>query len=358
MVSSITSALSSVLSAQHSIYDLSTRHALHTARSAELSDLIRRERDCLTRERERCHTLRHDLLPKTRSLTQKLLLMSDVKAAMAAQRRVIEERRDVLREKEELVGLRRRKLTLQLSTIFPVIPLHPKREKEREKDKVVVGGSEKKKKRLNRYAAALLRPSSSAAALQPSSPTSIPSPPSSPLPIASPKPTPLPPPPPPTPPTSLSLTSHIPPARFYRLHDSVLPPFHQLLSFDDEKVSTALGYAALVLALTSKYWGMPLRYRIGFRGSRSVVWDECEGEVGGGGRGFPAPGEGGSVGVYPLYGKGVESVRFEYGVYFLNQNIEYMLTEKVDGWQARVQSNANSLEKLKVLLEGLMGLLR
>ena len=336
-MSSITTSLSSVLTAHHSVYDLSTRHALHTARSAEIGELIRRERDCLTRERERCRIRRAELLPRVRSLTQKLLLMSDVKASMEAQRRLIEERRDVLREREELVGLRRRKLMLQLSTIFPVIPLHPKKERDREK------GPEKKKKKPNRYAAALLKPSPSTP-LQPSSPSpSSPSPPSSPLPISS-------------PPTSLSLTSHIPPARFYRLHDSVLPPFQQLLSFDDEKVSTALGYAALVLALTSKYWAMPLRYRIGFRGSRSVVWDECEGE--GGGRGAPVGGEGGGVGGYPLYGKGVESVRFEYGVYFLNQNIEYMLTEKVEGWQARVQSNANSLEKLKLLMEGLMGLLR
>ena len=112
----------------------------------------------------------------------------------------------------------------------------------------------------------------------------------------------------------------------------------------------------LVLALTSKYWALPLRYRIGFRCSRSLIWDECEGEGRGGG--WEAGGGGGGGGGYPLYGKGVESVRFEYGVYFLNQNIEHMLTERVDGWQARVQAGSNTLEKLKLLIEGLMGLLR
>ena len=55
-------------------------------------------------------------------------------------------------------------------------------------------------------------------------------------------------------PTSLSLTSHIPPARYYKLHESILPPFHQMLTFDDEKVSTALGYAVLCVSLISKWY--------------------------------------------------------------------------------------------------------
>ena len=44
---------------------------------------------------------------------------------------------------EERVAMRRRKLMLQLSAIFPVLPLHSKKEREREKE-------EKKKKRINK----------------------------------------------------------------------------------------------------------------------------------------------------------------------------------------------------------------
>ena len=131
-----------------------------------------------------------------------------------------------------------------------------------------------------------------------------------------------------------------------------------MLTFDDEKVSTALGYAVLCVQLIAKGYALPLRYRLVHFGSRSMVWDECEGE-GGGGTG--AGGTGGREGVgvcYPLYGRGVESGRFEYGVYFLTQNVEFVLNERVGHWHKHVQHAANTLEKLKILMEGLMGLLQ
>ena len=326
LCSTLSASLVTTAASQH----LATRNQLHQQRMFELSELMRRESDCLHAERERVRLRRRELPPRVRGMQAKLELQQQIVQAMEKERRLVEERRDVLRETEELLGLRRRKLMLQLNGIFPVIPLHSKKDKEREKER------ERKEKKKSRYSLPKLRPAAAAAATASSSlapPDRAASPASpgvSPSAAAAAQP------------SSLSLTSHIPPARYYKLIDSVLPPFTQLLSFDEEKVSTALGYASLVLLLTSKYYALPLRYRLSFLCSRSVIWDETEGEGGG---------------EYPLYGRGVESVRFEYGVYFLNQNLEHVLNERVEGWGRHVMQHSNTLEKLKVLVEGLMGLL-
>ena len=150
---------------------------------------------------------------------------------------------------EDRVAVRRRKLLLHLSSLFPVLPLHSKKEREREK------AEKKEKKRVNKYAHDSSRPSRTQQTHSSVSP--IPSlTQRRPLRTTSSS----------SPPTSLSLSSHIPPARYYRVHDSVSAALlNQLQTFDDEKVSTALGYAALMLALTSKYYALPLRYRIGFK---------------------------------------------------------------------------------------------
>ena len=368
--------ISQVLTAQAAAHHRSTRAAQHAARMADIDSLIAREYECLHGERQRTLQRKRDMLPRLQAMQDRMAAMSRVKAEMDREQRRMEERQQQLTEKQELLDLRRRKLIMQLSGVFNIVPLHSKKERERKRER------DSQQKKPNRYS--LLRSKANpAAASSPSLPSSTAAQPQSPLPSSSPPPA----------PTSLSLTSHIPPARYYRLHGSVLPPFHQMLTFDDEKVSTALGYSVLCIALISKWsdltarhcpqkcratclgkqfgslclcrcccvglrYCLPLRYRLVHYGSRSVVWDECEGE-GGGGAG--AGGTGGREGVgvsYPLYGRGVESGRFEYAVYFLTQNVEFVLNERVQHWHKHVQHAANTLEKLKILMEGLMGLLQ
>lgn len=122
---------------------------------------------------------------------------------------------------------------------------------------------------------------------------------------------------------------------------SDLNKFTALLHHSDEQVSSALGLVTLVVSLIAKYMNIPSRYRLCFRGSRSTLIDECD---------ESAP-------VFPLYSRHVDAAKFEYAVYFLNQNIEYLLNESVRHWQVNVQVNANTGEKLKILFEGLIGVL-
>ena len=376
-LAALTASITHTLTQQDAAHARTTRAAQHTARMADIQSLISREYDCLHGERQRTVQRKRELLPRLEAMQSRLQAMTRVKQEMDREQRRMDERQQQLTETRELLELRRRKLIMQLSGVFNIVPLHSKKERERKRER------DKQKKPLARYS--LLRSKANPAAV--TSPT--PSPTASSSLSSSPPPA----------PTSLSLTSHIPPARYYKLHDSILPPFHQMLTFEDEKVSTALGYAVLCVSLISKWsaerqsstdatiahrpplaprtaisaprltrphtaagmlcrYALPLRYRLVHFGSRSVVWDECEGE-GGGGAG--AGGTGGREGVgvcYPLYGRGVESGRFEYAVYFLTQNVEFVLNERVLHWHKHVQHAANTLEKLKILMEGLMGLLQ
>lgn len=87
------------------------------------------------------------------------------------------------------------------------------------------------------------------------------------------------------------------------LPNSSYPP-----AFSDEALSSALGYTAQVVTILAAYLGVPLHYPIKSLGSRSAVIDPISMM-----RGPRA---------FPLYGKGVDRYRFDYGVFLLNKNIE------------------------------------
>jgi len=87
------------------------------------------------------------------------------------------------------------------------------------------------------------------------------------------------------------------------LPNSSYPPF-----YTDDSLSSALGYAAHVTHLVAAYLGVPLCYPLRCRASRSVVVDEISMMKG------PR--------AFPLYGRGVDRYRFDYGVFLLNKNIE------------------------------------
>ncbi|TFK57687.1 hypothetical protein OE88DRAFT_1651553 [Heliocybe sulcata] len=83
---------------------------------------------------------------------------------------------------------------------------------------------------------------------------------------------------------------------------------------NEDTVATALGYAAQVVQLLAAYLGKRLVYPVTCVGSRSLVKDGISAMVG------PR--------MFPLYSKGVDTYRFEYGVYLLNKDIEMLMTER------------------------------
>jgi hypothetical protein len=80
------------------------------------------------------------------------------------------------------------------------------------------------------------------------------------------------------------------------------------VSASDDVLSSALGYVAFVTEILARYLNIPLHYPINFLGSRSTILDLISV--------MSAPR------AFPLYGKGVEKYRFDYGVFLLNKDIE------------------------------------
>ncbi len=77
---------------------------------------------------------------------------------------------------------------------------------------------------------------------------------------------------------------------------------------DDEQCSTALGYCGHLVLMLSKYLGVPLRYRIIYKSSRSDICDDVVQ----------------AASQFPLYLKGSDERRFQCGCILLNKNIEHV----------------------------------
>jgi len=101
---------------------------------------------------------------------------------------------------------------------------------------------------------------------------------------------------------------------------------------DDDVVSSALGLISQVVVLMSVYLDTPIHYPISTAGSRSIIQDSIS--VMSGPRAFP------------LYSKGVESYRFEYGIFLLNKNIEQLMNH----FGITILDIRNTLPNLKNLL--------
>jgi hypothetical protein len=136
---------------------------------------------------------------------------------------------------------------------------------------------------------------------------------------------------------------------------------------DDETIASALGYLAHLLFLLAKYLGVPLRYALDCRASRSLIRDTANplfafgpssavatlpgvssggGSNGGGGDG-PSPSSAGGAGAntpeaaalqaavtFPLFKRGVEKERFEWAVHLLRRDVLQLL------WARGVPSQA------------------
>ncbi|TNY17669.1 UV radiation resistance protein and autophagy-related subunit 14-domain-containing protein [Rhodotorula diobovata] len=111
------------------------------------------------------------------------------------------------------------------------------------------------------------------------------------------------------------------------LPNSSYPP-----SYTDDTLSSALGYAAHVTHLVAAYLGVPLCYPLRCRASRSVVVDDISMMKG------PR--------AFPLYARGVDRYRFDYGVFLLNKNIEQLMYSQ----GLTVLDLRNTLPNLKTLI--------
>ncbi|KAK9717851.1 hypothetical protein K7432_005919 [Basidiobolus ranarum] len=102
---------------------------------------------------------------------------------------------------------------------------------------------------------------------------------------------------------------------------------------DEEMIATALGYTAHVVTLMAGYMDVPLRYPIKSKSSRATIFD-------------PVSRLQGSY-EFPLYSKGEDRSRFEYGVFLLNKNIEQLLYAE----RLTVLDLRNTLPNLKWLIQ-------
>ncbi|BGP18704.1 hypothetical protein JCM10213v2_006770 [Rhodosporidiobolus nylandii] len=127
-----------------------------------------------------------------------------------------------------------------------------------------------------------------------------------------------------------------PPHMLFSLHSLALPNSSFSGSstprYSDEHLSSALGYCASLVTLLAAYLRVPLVYPVRARGSRSTVTDPISMMKG------PR--------AFPLYGKGVEQYRFDYGVFLLNKDIEQLMYSR----SLTVLDLRNTLPNLKTLL--------
>ncbi|KAG5642508.1 hypothetical protein DXG03_002705 [Asterophora parasitica] len=101
---------------------------------------------------------------------------------------------------------------------------------------------------------------------------------------------------------------------------------------NEDAIATSLGYAAQVVQLLAAYLGKALVYPVTCIGSRSLIRDNISAMVG------PR--------MFPLYSKGVDTYRFEYGVFLLNKDIELLMADR----DLRALDMRHTLPNLKNLL--------
>ncbi|GAA5987942.1 hypothetical protein JCM5350_006782 [Sporobolomyces pararoseus] len=123
-----------------------------------------------------------------------------------------------------------------------------------------------------------------------------------------------------------------PPPLLFSILSLALPNSTYPSSYSDDLLSSALGHAAQLTLTLAAYLRVPLCYPIVWRGSRSVVKDEISMMKG------PR--------AFPLYGKGVDQYRFDYGVFLLNKNIEQLMYSQ----NLTVLDLRNTLPNLKTLV--------
>ncbi|PFH54705.1 hypothetical protein AMATHDRAFT_248 [Amanita thiersii Skay4041] len=100
----------------------------------------------------------------------------------------------------------------------------------------------------------------------------------------------------------------------------------------EEAIATALGYVAQLVQLIAAYLGKGLVYPVVCIGSRSLIRDNISAMVG------PR--------MFPLFARGVDAYRFEYGVFLLNKNINLLMADR----DLRALDMRHTLPNLKNLI--------
>ncbi|KAG0347943.1 hypothetical protein BG004_006506 [Podila humilis] len=106
--------------------------------------------------------------------------------------------------------------------------------------------------------------------------------------------------------------------------------------YDEEMVAVSLGFVCHFVTMLAHYLNVPLRYPLTPMGSRSFVVDPVSLLVG--------PRE------FPLFGKGQDRHRFEYGVFLLNKDVEQLMNSQ--GLQ--FMDLRQTLPNLRYLMETLL----
>jgi hypothetical protein len=115
-------------------------------------------------------------------------------------------------------------------------------------------------------------------------------------------------------------------------------PGSNLVNYEDESVSGALGLCAHLISLLAKYLSIKLRYRVVYVGSRSFVCDDYS----------TADNNLPQTLKFPLYYKGVDEKRFDFACKLLAKNVEQLLCARVPGSEAKIQQHSSSLLKMLV----------
>eukprot|EP00474_Spongospora_subterranea_P008181 CRZ08639.1 hypothetical protein [Spongospora subterranea] len=115
-------------------------------------------------------------------------------------------------------------------------------------------------------------------------------------------------------PIAIPTKGSLAPTQSYSIRDIHLAAADPYALVDDDTVSCALGYCCHLVLMVAKYMAIPLRYRIIYRCSRSLISNEI------------SPMQG--LTDYPLYIKGVERAKFDCGVILLNRLVEQILRRR------------------------------
>ncbi|KAG0016028.1 hypothetical protein BGZ82_001218 [Podila clonocystis] len=108
------------------------------------------------------------------------------------------------------------------------------------------------------------------------------------------------------------------------------------IGYDEDMVAISLGFVCHFVTMLAHYLNVPLRYPLTPMGSRAFVLDPVSLLVG--------PKD------FPLFGKGQDRHRFEYGVYLLNKDIEQLMNSQGLNYMDLRQTLPNLRYLMEILL--------
>jgi hypothetical protein len=127
------------------------------------------------------------------------------------------------------------------------------------------------------------------------------------------------------------------PGGFWSICGIRLPHADGFGGCDVEVIATALGHVCHAAHVAARWLGVTLRYEVLPMSSRSIIRDDIS-----------VQGSGSTK--FPLYARGVDRTRFEYGVFLLNKDIEQLLQSQGVGDIEPLKHTLPNLHKLLNLM--------